>query len=108
MLNGCEVLVGFEGDAAQALELAERELSKLGYQRKTLESGKLVMKFGGALFTSDPNKMRHAVTVLPRQGALCFQFGTGIVASYWTDSDRAWAQQRADDIVGAIRASLAS
>lgn len=108
MLNGCEVLVGFEGDAAQALELAERELSKLGYQRKTLESGKLVMKFSGALITMDPNKMRHAVTVLPRQGALCFQFGTGIVASYWTDSDRAWAQQRADDIVGAIRASLAS
>ncbi|MEZ4375840.1 MAG: hypothetical protein R3B07_33845 [Polyangiaceae bacterium] len=103
MLNGCEVIVGFEGDGARALELVERELLALGYERKKLEADKLVMKFSGKLITADPNKMRHQVTVLPKAGALCFQFGTGVVASYWTDKDRDWAEERANQVVRAVQ-----
>ena len=106
MLNGCEVLVAFGGVGDRVLGLVEQQLLELGYESKKLEADKLVMKFSGKLITADPNKMRHQVTVLPKAGALCFQFGTGVVASYWTESDRAWAEERAKAIVRAVEAEF--
>jgi len=105
MMNGCEARIDFTGDGSQALALVSNELEKLGYEEKKRDATELTMKFKGAWFTSDPSKMRHSVRVNPEAGVLCFKFGTGLVASHWTDSDRAWARSRAEDIVKAIQAS---
>ena len=108
MINGCEVRVAFSGDTKRALDLAADELEQLGYGRKKLADDKLEMFFKGKWITSDPSKMRHFVWVRAEGGQLVFAFGTGIVASHWTENDREWAQARADAIVSAIRAQLAS
>ncbi len=104
MVNGCEVRVPFSGDTAQALEHASDALAKLGYEPKSREPDELKMSFSGKWFTSDTDKMRHSVTVSPGGAELCFKFGTGLIASHWTDADRQWAQSRADQIVNDIQA----
>ena len=106
MINGVEVQVAFSGDGQRALSLAAEELGSLGYEMGKNEGGTLEMKFKGKWFTSDPAKMKHKVTVEPRGDELVFAFGTGIIASSWSDDDRAWAQGRANDIVAAIIAKM--
>lgn len=107
MLNGVEVVVAFSGDASQALSHVATHLEQLGYELEKRESDKLVMKFKGKWFTTDPSKMRHALTVEPRGSDLAFAFGTGLIASHWSDEDRAWAEGRAKDVVAAVREQIA-
>ena len=106
MTNGCEVNVAVEGDAAAALGPIAVELEKLGYKPKSQEPNELTMSFAGKWITSDPSAMRHTVTVAPTDGQLSFKFGTGWLASTWSESDIVWAQARADSVVAAARASL--
>ena len=106
VINGCEVQVAFSGDVPRALALAAEELAKLGYEPRAQEPSVLEMGFKGKLLTSDPAKLRHSVRVTAGEGVLTFRFGTGIVASYWTGEDERWAQQRAEQVVAAIRSSL--
>ena len=108
MINGCEIRVAFTGDVAKALELAREELTELGYERAKLSSNALEMRFAGKLLTTDLSKFKHKVKVTPDGGGLRFAFGTGIVASYWTESDERWARERAEQVVAAIRAHLAT
>ncbi len=105
-MNGCEVHVAFSGDAEKALTLVAGELTKLGYGAETRESDTLKMSFKGKWFTTDPAKMKHSVKVTPSSDQLTFAFGTGLIASHWTDEDRKWAQGRADEVVAAIKAQL--
>lgn len=105
-MNGVEVQVPFSGDASRALSLVARELEDLGYEMKKHEDGSLEMSFEGKWFTSDPAKMKHRVVVKPRADQLTFAFGTGLIASHWSDEDRAWAQDRANEVVAAVRAKL--
>ncbi len=106
MMNGVEVEVAFDGNTDGALGAVASELEKLGYELKKNEGGSLQMKFKGKWFTSDPAKMRHQVTVKSGGGKLEFAFGTGMIASHWSDEDKAWAQGRADEVVAAARAQL--
>lgn len=107
MINGCEVRVAFEGDAAAALGQIAAELEKLGYKPKSLETNELTMSFAGKWLTTDLNKLRHSVTVVaPTSGHLSFKFGTGWIASKWSESDIEWAQARANEVVAASRSAL--
>lgn len=106
VINGCEVEVAFEGDVAAALGSIAAELEKLGYTPKSHEANELTMSFDGKWITSDPNKVRHSVTVAPAAGQLCFKFGTGWIASTWSKSEIEWAQARADQVVASARSSL--
>lgn len=106
MINGCEVEVAFDGDTAAALGTIATELEKLGYKPKSREPNELTMSFDGKWITSDPNKVRHSVTVAPAAGKLCFKFGTGWIASTWSASEIEWAQGRADQVVASARGSL--
>ena len=103
MLNGCEVHVAFTGDAEQALISIAGELKKLGYVDEKRDDGALKMSFKGKWFTKDPAKMKHTVKVTPSADKLSFAFGTGIIASHWTDEDKKWAQGRADEVVAAVQ-----
>lgn len=106
MINGCEVKVAFEGDAAAALRHIAAELEKLGYTPKSLEANELTMSFAGKWLTADPNKLRHSVAVVaPAPGQLSFKFGTGWIASNWSESDIEWAQARANEVVAATRSA---
>lgn len=106
MINGCEVNVVFAGDATKALPLIATELEKLGYAAKSQDARELQMAFAGKWITADPNKVKHTLTVAPTGTHLSFKFGTGLIASVWTDSDLEWAQARADEVVTAASASL--
>lgn len=105
MINGCEVRVALVGDGTVALGLIAAELEKLGYKPKSQDAGQLTMAFAGKWISADPAAVRHSVTVTPEGGELCFKFGTGWIASTWSDSDIAWAQARADQVVAAVSAS---
>ncbi|MFK7984713.1 MAG: hypothetical protein AB8I08_01700 [Sandaracinaceae bacterium] len=102
MINGCEVHVAFEGDLVKVLSGVATELEKLGYEPKKASAKELKMSFAGKMITSDPNQMKHAVTVSPSGEGLSFKFGTGLIASSWSDADKAWAQARAQGVVDAI------
>ena len=104
MINGCEVTVAFSGDAGKVLPLIAGELEKLGYKPKSADEDELKMTFAGKWITTDPNKMKHSVTVTPTAEGLHFKFGTGLIASSWSESDEAWAQARADEVVAAASA----
>ena len=106
MINGCEVQVGFSGDVTEALRLMSDELEKLGYAQKSLEGSELVMKFKGKWITADPEKMQHTLKVAPGDGGLAFRFGTGLIASHWTNSDQEWAKKRATEVVAAVTAQM--
>ena len=106
MINGCEVNVVFSKDATKALPLIAAELEKLGYALKYQEPTELQMAFAGKWITADPNKVIHTLTVTPTATHMSFKFGTGLIASVWTDSDLEWAQARADEVVSSASASL--
>lgn len=101
MINGCEINVAFPGDASKALPLIATELKKLGYALKSQQSDELHMVFAGKWITADPNKLKHSLKVTPAGGQLSFRFGTGLIASVWTQSDLEWAQARTDEVVAA-------
>jgi hypothetical protein len=98
--------VDFSGDAKRALALAADELAKLGYTGDKQQGDELVMSFKGKWLTTDPAKMKHKLTVKPDASQLSFAFSTGLIASHWSDSDKAWAQGRADEVVAAVVAQL--
>lgn len=106
MINGCEVNVAFEGDGAAMFASIATELEKLGYKPKSETAKELTMSFDGKWFTSDPSAVRHSLTVTPAEGHLSFKFGTGWIASTWSNSEVAWAQARADEVVAAASGSL--
>ncbi len=103
MINGCIVEVACSGTVGEELfgQLASA-LEKLGYERKSLGANKLEMRFAGKWITTDPNKMRHSLAVTGATGMLAFKFSTGLIASSWSESDVAWAQARADEVVAAV------
>ena len=103
MINGCEVKVAFEGDAAAALGDVAAEFEKLGYTPKSHKPTELTTGFAGKWITADPNKLKHSLTIVPGDGHLSFKFGTGWIASTWSEADVAWAQARADGVVAAAR-----
>jgi len=105
MINGCEVKVAFDGDTTAALGDIAAEFEKLGYKPKSQKPNELTMGFAGKWITADPSKLRHSLTVASADGHLTFKFGTGWIASTWSESDVAWAQARADEVVTAALGS---
>ena len=98
-MNGCEVRVTFEGNASPVLGRIATELEKLGYTPKSQDADGLTMAFAGKWFTANCDEVRHSVTVVATTGQLAFTFGTGWIASTWSEADVAWAQARADQVV---------
>lgn len=55
-----------------------------------------------------PPRSTYHIYVAARAGGLHFEFTTGIVASYWTESDVKFAEGRADAAVRTARGFLAN
>lgn len=102
VINGAKVQVSWDGDAVAGLKRAAALLEEKGYTLEGSRDDQLRLKFKGAFITTDPNKMRHSLTVDVAGSTWTFHFSTGIVASYWTEEDIAWAQARAQAVVDAL------
>ena len=104
-MNGCEFEKPCDGDHAVARDVAAGYLVKLGYALEGRDEGRVHLKFHGEWFTTAPERVTHHVYVTSRPGALHFEFTTGIVASYWTEHDRAFADERAEAAARAARST---
>lgn len=95
-LNGCEFEKACVGDPDAARDGAVGYLVKIGYRLESRSSKRVHLKFEGSWLTTDIERHTHHVYVSARPGVLHFEFTTGIVASYWTEPDVAFAEARAD------------
>ncbi|MBK7397343.1 MAG: hypothetical protein IPJ34_13865 [Myxococcales bacterium] len=107
-LNGCEFDKACEGDPDVVRDAAVGYFVQIGYALEKRTDAKVHLKFDGTWFTTAPEKHTHHVYVAARAGGLHFEFTTGIVASYWTESDVKFAEGRADAAVRAARGFLAN
>lgn len=103
-MNGCEFDKPCDADPEIARDAAVGYLVKLGYAVEKREPGRVYLKFQGSWLTSDPERHTHYLWVTSKPGALRFEFTTGIVASYWTEKDRKFAEERAEAAASAARA----
>jgi hypothetical protein len=94
-INGCEVEKNCEGDPEIVRDAAIGYLVKLGYKLKGRTAKRVHLKYDGTLLTTKPDRLTHHVYVSASDGKLHFEFSTGIVASYWTEADVAFADARA-------------
>lgn len=103
-INGCEVEKACDGDPELVRDAAVGYLVKIGYKLKGRSAKRVHLKYDGTLLTTNPERLTHHVYVAASHGKLHFEFSTGIVASYWTESDVAFAEARAS---AAVRAASA-
>lgn len=106
-INGCEVEKACEGEPDLVRDAAVGYLVKLGYTLKGRSAKRVHLKFDGTFFTTKPERITHHVYVSASHGKLHFEFSTGIVASYWTDADVAFADARATAAARAASAFVA-
>lgn len=107
-LNGCEFDKACAGDPDVVRDAAVGYLVQIGYALEKRTDAKVHLKFDGSWFAKSPEKHTHHVYVSARNGGLHFEFTTGIVASYWTESDVKFAEGRADAALHAARGFLAN
>jgi len=100
--NGHAVHVSYSGESSGALERAEEKLLSLGYEGAERTESTLELKRKGSVITSNPEKMRHSLSIEVTGNDWVFLFSTGLVASVWTEKDIAWAQARAKSVIDAI------
>jgi len=103
-INGCEIEKECDGDPEAMRDAAVGYLVKIGYELKGRTAKRVHLKFDGTFLTTKPERVTHHVYVSSRPGYLHFEFSTGIVASYWTEADRAFAEARASAAVRAADA----
>ena len=101
-INGCELKLSWEGDVPAALDRAAETLQGLGYTVKARGASSLELAFKGAIFTANPEKMRHTLSVDVYGGVWHFQYSTGLIASVWSERDVAWATARAQSVIDAL------
>lgn len=106
VMNGVAVDNAVEGDAGLARDHAVGYFVKIGYALVDRTDERVHLKFTGSWFTTDPEKHTHHAYVSARDGVLHFELTTGIVASYWTESDRKMADERAEHAVQAARRAM--
>ena len=90
-MNGVEIEKPYDGDPAEGRDHAVGYLVNIGYAVVDRNDQRVHLKFSGSWLTSDPEQHTHHAYVSARAGALRFEMTTGIVASYWTEADRKWA-----------------
>lgn len=100
-LNGCDFDLPCAGDPDLVRDAAVGHFVKLGYELKGRTAKRAHLKLDGSLFATSAERHFHHVYVSASAGTLHFEFSTGIVASYWTDKDVAFARARAEAAVRA-------
>lgn len=105
-INGCELARPTSGDADLVRDAVVGYLVKLGYELKGRSAQRAHLKYEGTVFTTNPERLSHHVYVSSKPGVIHFEFSTGIVASYWTEKDIAFAEARADSAMRAAHALL--
>ncbi len=101
-MSGHEVHRDVTGDGAKVLEAAAQGLAKLGYEVTSREAGRVRTKHRGKVFTAEMAKARHFLDISADGSNLRFHFHTGLMASTWSDDDRAWAETRVDQVLADI------
>lgn len=104
VMNGCEFDFPCDVSPERARSAAAGYLIKTGYELRDRDEKRVKLKFDGTYFTTSIQKITHYVEITSAPGVLHFEFSTGIVASYWGDADRAFAEERATN---AARAAIA-
>ena len=100
-MNGCEVTKPSPADPQKSIDAVVGAMVHLGYVLKKRKSTEVKLKFAGSWGASDPDKATHYLTVSAHNGSVKFEFSTGILASYWTEKDRIWADHRAQEAMDA-------
>lgn len=102
-MNGVAIDKPYDGDPDLGRDHAVGYFVKIGYAVVARSGEGVHLKFTGRWFTSDPEQHTNHAYVSARHGTLHFELTTGIVASYWTESDRKMADDRAERAVQAAR-----
>lgn len=80
------------------------QLVSRGHEIVEQGEGLLKTKRKGKLITADVTKMRLLVELTAIDGGLRFRFHTGMVASTWSDKDRAWVESEIDSLLTEVGA----
>jgi len=101
-INGCTIRATVNEASDDALQRAQKALTAMGYQLEEQTDHSLALSMKGSIITANPDKMRHTLSLKVDGETWTFLFSTGLVASYWTETDLQWANQRVEAVVNAL------